>query len=245
MRELYQEIQEFYLLGEGLSKEPSSEIEFSKSGNRQTKLTTYRHDSSIEVPSKYHKDYSGVNHTVAWKNIPDASAMSMKEKKTALHDAAHLHNHFIKHGTEVGDVVINEPLSDQDDTGKNKRSRIYKRFGFGELSNKTQYGIVKQHPHDHPDESKRGQKYLHPLEHHEITAHGDIPSAGASNNTPRHLIKQYEDGKSIITKYNDVIHDSFVPTFGIPDHQLSTATHSPHYKDSIKHHKEHVNNVLG
>ena len=49
----------------------------------------------------------------------------------------------------------------------NKRSEIYrKKAGFG-LPNKdfkTQYGIVRQHPQDHPEEHIRGKNYLEPFD---------------------------------------------------------------------------------
>jgi hypothetical protein len=148
MRDLYKEIEEYYILSEWLSKEPSSSIETDdKNEQRSTKLTTYHHKSDFEEPKKYHKDYSGVTHEVSWINNKPKDSMDSKEQKSSLHDAFHLHNHFVSNNTEVGDVVKNKPLEDESGNG-NKRSRIYsKGAGFGDV-NKTgeQHGIVKQYP---------------------------------------------------------------------------------------------------
>ena len=228
MRNLYEEIQEFYLLNEGLSKEPTSPIEDHKDGaNRSTNLTNYNNSSDFEEPAKYHKDYTGVTHLVSWENKKSKDSMSDKEKKDSLHDAMHLHNHFVKHGTEVGDVVKNTPIEDQDGSGGNKRARIYgKKAGFGSLSDAgIQYGTVKQHSHDHPDENKRGEKYVHPLEHHEIKAHGDAPSTGASDNVVRHLTKKFGSHMMNSTKYNTAVHHIFSNSDNPNVHQQEHINH--------------------
>ena len=57
MRDLVESVYEYYLLREGLSKEPSSPIEMIDSSRSHTKLTTYGSDSKFETPDKYHPDY--------------------------------------------------------------------------------------------------------------------------------------------------------------------------------------------
>jgi hypothetical protein len=210
MRDLYEEIQEYYLLQEALSKEPSTPIEDYEDGRtRTTRLTKYKNVSGFQPGNKYHPDYSGVRHDVSWNNNIDSDRMDHKQKKDSLHDAMHLHNHFIKHGTKPGDIVSNMPIPDtSDEHSSNKRSRIYSKMaGFGQVGDDgEQHGIVKQHPHDHEDESKRGQHYLHPLEHHEIEAHGDKPSRGSTDNTTRHLRQKYGDNTFTHTKHNNAVH---------------------------------------
>lgn len=244
MRVLYEEIEEYYLLREGLSKEPSSPIESDKYGeNHKTKLTTYSNDSEFETPSRYHKDYSGVTHSVSWKTNNNRDNLSNKEKKDTLHDAMHLHHHFVKRVSKPGDIVKNTPLEDENRKGGNKRARIYaKQAGFGEMSsNGTQYGIVKQHPHDHPDESKRGQQYLHPLEHRDIAAQGDEPSAGASDNQVRHISKQVGNQHWHQTKMNSAIHnlvnDDDKPGHHEIEYNLSNKHKPSDLKDLITAHK--------
>ena len=173
MRDLYKEIQEFYLLGEGLSKQPSSPIIDSKEDDmlggkhKDTNLVRYFHDP-MKDESISPNNYSGTHHYVAWNNHKSKDSMSDKEKKDSLHDAMHLHNHFVKHNTEIGDLVSNKP--DKDADGGNRRARIYaKKAGFSDQhENEHQYGIVKQHPEDHPEEHLRGEKYLHPLNQNEL-----------------------------------------------------------------------------
>ena len=50
----------------------------------------------------------------------------------------------------------------------NKRAELYRkkaRFGMSdEKSNDEQYGIVRRHPLDHPEEHKRGKHYLKPID---------------------------------------------------------------------------------
>jgi hypothetical protein len=223
MRDLVEEI---YMLMEGGTKEPSSPIEVDeKSGTRHTNLTTYSNDSEFEKPAKYHPDYSGITHTVNWKNhIPKKDATSRQARHT-IFDAGHLHNHFIRHGTEVGDVVKNFPIEDEDENGGNKRSRIYKSQGFGELSHSiVQHGIVKQHPHDHEDESKRGQKYLQPLEPHEIKAHGDKPSRGASDDKLRTLHRTYDNLSHSSTKFNHAVHHTISDSDKPGEHEVEYRT---------------------
>jgi hypothetical protein len=133
-----------------------------------------------EKKHKYHPDYSGTTHTVAWDtNKKDGNT---KEKHQIFTDALHTHKHYIQHKTNVGDIVKNIPTKSDD--GEDKRARIYKKVaGFGSAAkhddttaghgDREQHGIVKQHPDNHPDEDKRGKKYLHPLDHTNIKAHED------------------------------------------------------------------------
>jgi hypothetical protein len=245
------ELVNFYLMTEWLSKEPSSPIEAdNNSEQRRTKLTTYHNNSNFEKPNKYHKDYSGATHEVSWINNKDKNTMNKDEQKKSLHDAFHLHHHFVKHGTETGDIIKNKPLDDDDQKGGNKRAKIYRKgAGFGEVGKDGhQYGIVKQHPHDHEDESKRGQKYLHPLEHHEIESHGDKPSAGASDNKVRHISRNvpgvYSDH---ITKLNGVVH-SLTDTMGdrtVSHHTHGDKTSASHMRDLANAHKASINRNLG
>ena len=247
MRELYEEIQEYYLLIEGLSKEPSSPIVANKYHNiLSTKLNTYKATSSFAQPNLYHKNFSGAVHEVGWDNNHEADRLSTKEKVQTIHDAGHLHNHFIKHGTEVGDVVVNRPLDNTDKNKKtNKRSSIYKRFGFGDIDdNGMQFGHIKQHSYDHPDESKRGQKYLHPLEQHEIEDHGEKPSTGQSDNKVRHLSGVGDDYISHQTKLNNVVHSSWGGGEGKLDHESEEHEPHPNNKRDLKiahsHHQDYL-----
>ena len=217
MRELYEEIQEYYLLIEGLSKEPSSPIVANKYHNHlSTQLTKYKSISQFHPSNEYHKDFNGAVHDVSWDTIHDPEKLTSREKIQTFHDAAHLHHHFIKYGTKVGDIVTNTPtgnINKNKKTKKNKRESIYRSYGFGAMNkDEIQHGIIKQHPHDHPDESKRGQKYLHPLEQYEIDEHGDKPSAGANDNTIRHLSSNYGNNDNYTehqTKLNNVVHTSY------------------------------------
>ena len=183
MRDLYEEIQDYYILNEALSKEPSSPIEDAiythddTKSVRNTNLTTYN-SSKINNTSRhpYHKEHNGTIHDVHWTSRKNSDLLNDIEKKNTLHDAMHLHNHFIKHGTKPGDIISNTP-SRNGDKSVNRRERIYaKKAGFGSIDkdnpiSNSQYGIIKQHPHNHPEEHLRGQNYLHPLEHHEISTH--------------------------------------------------------------------------
>lgn len=246
MRDLVEEIEEYYLF-ESLSKEPSSPIQSDKYGeNRKTKLTSYQSSTQPESPNQYHKDYSGITHSVSWQNNRSKDHMDHTERKQSLHDAMHLHHHFIKHNTEVGDVVSNQPIKDEDGKGGNKRSRIYKAAGFGGLTDdEQQHGIVKQHPHDHEDESKRGQKYLHPLEQHEIDAHGDKPSRGASDNKIRHISRDHGNNvSSHLTKYNNVMHGVYRDEDGKTEHHSDVAAEHPNNEQDLKHSLAHHNNYL-
>ena len=208
MRELYEEIQDYYILCEIGDKPPSSEIIVDNKNNiRKTELTKYKHNSQFDTPAQYHKDYSGVTHDVAWENIRHKHNLDRNLKNDTIRDALHLHNHFIKNNTEIGDIVRNSPTQDDNGDG-NKRSRIYaKKAGFGDGDTETQqHGIVKQHLHNHPDMSKRGQKYLHPLMHHEIEEHDDEPSAGASDNKIREISQEHPTGSARhVVKYNSAV----------------------------------------
>ena len=67
MRDLYEEIQDYYLLNEALSKNPTSPIETDEDhGMRSTNLTGYHNDSQFVFANRYHKDFSGVTHLVSW-----------------------------------------------------------------------------------------------------------------------------------------------------------------------------------
>jgi hypothetical protein len=202
MRELVESIKKFYL-GEGSGK-PSSPIEYDDNDDsRSTKLTNYSHKSRFQPPNRYSPDYSGVTHTVEWKNKHSKNNLTPSDKMKTLADAKHLHHDFIDKSTKVGDVVKNIPVDDSIGGG-NKRSRIYKKQGFGNLDNMySQYGIVKQHPDEHPDESSRGKKYLHPLEPSDIDAHGKNPSKGGDKDEVRHIKDSY-NGRH--TRVNDSIH---------------------------------------
>ena len=225
MRDLYEEILKYYSLNESLSKEPSSPItvssddeakkmdEHSLNTYRNTDLTTYHNKTKENYingreyklengkkewhdDNQYHPGANGVVHEVSWHTNRPKNTMNNTERKNSLHDAMHLHNHFIKHEAEVGDVIKNTPANDNIDkkTTGNQRSRIYSKMaGFGERNDdNVQYGIIKQHPDNHPDESKRGQKYSHPLEHHEIEQHKDNVKKINSDNTIR-FYTDYDD----------------------------------------------------
>jgi hypothetical protein len=174
MRDLYEEIQEYYLLNEALSKEPSSPIEDTETGH-STKLTTYKKKHIGKI------DDDRDLHSVSWvANKPKTGRVEdRRDEMSSLHDALHLHHHFIKNGTRVGDIVRNNPAQDSKSSGNddygnkvygNKRAGLYKKVGgFGDVNHQgEQYGIVQQHPDDHPEESKRGQKYLQPTHQDDI-----------------------------------------------------------------------------
>lgn len=246
MRELVEEVNNFYSITEALSKEPSSPVTRNTDLNTyNTKLTKYGSDTKFEPTNRYHKDYSGVSHTVLWKGHKSSEAMSPKERKDTLHDAMHLHNHYIQHHTEVGDRVSNQPLSDDENSGVkksgNKRSRIYKAGGFGDMDyDKVQHGIIKQHPDNHPEEEKRGKKYLHPLSPDEIRNHDGSPTAGSSDGKVRRIFNKTDDGTTYSTKYNDIVHHSHKHTIGWFEHTLDSNKTSKDYDASISHHKDHV-----
>jgi hypothetical protein len=209
MRDLYQEIQEFYLLGEGLSKEPSSPIETRKvktTGNlyhslNSTVHTQYNAAQSHET-DKIAPGQSDISHHVSWNNLIDRNNMNNTQKKHTLHDALHLHNDYVKNHTNIGDLVTNHPATKADKTERNRREEIYRKVaGFGALAKdgRTQYGIVKQHPDVHPEEHLRGQKYLHPLEDHEIKSYQEknrLINDMKRNNTP----EKREEGIAKIKK---------------------------------------------
>ena len=248
MRDLYEEIQEYYLIAEALSKEPSSPITSTDYNQyRQTKLTKYHNGSSIEPAHAYDPSFTGIMHHVAWGNNMPKENMSDKEKKDTLHDAMHLHHHFIKHGTQVGDVLQNIPSSDTDGKGGNARSRIYaKKAGFGKLTkdNNIQYGIVKQHPHDHPQEHLRGQNYLHPLEDHEIEAHGSKPSVGASDNKIRHISSYSDTEIAHSTKLNNVMHGTYHNNDGTKEDVSDVALDHPNNDKDLATSRSHHQNYL-
>jgi len=226
MRELVESIKKFYL-GEGQGK-ASSPIEYGDY-SRSTKLTKYNSGSQFQSPNRYSPDYSGVTHTVNWKNIQNKSQLTPKEQIRTLADAKHLHHDFIDKITQVGDVVANSPIGDAD--GGNKRSRIYKKQGFGELdTHKNQHGIVKQYPNDHPDESMRGKKYLHPLEPSDIDAHGTKPSKGGDKDEVRHI----HTSRHKHTRMNDNIH-TFKHEFPLSDNSyLSSHDNNSNISDVDK-----------
>jgi hypothetical protein len=174
MRDLYEEIKIFYVIQEVGTKTPSSEIT-GNSDKLATKLTKYyagkeTNNKSI-VPG-----HNGTVRDVSW-NTPDRSKLSNREKMKALTDVPHLHQHHIDNYAEIGDMYINSPSDDDEELGVkregNKRERLYRKIGRfgGETKHGEQHGIVKQHPHDHPEEHLRGKKYLHPIEPSEIDSH--------------------------------------------------------------------------
>lgn len=184
MRKLYEEIENFYLIQEAISKEPSSEIEVSKHARtRNTKLATHTRETEFEEPYKYHKDYSGITHEVDVQPNKSKDDLTPQYGRQTVSDMHHLHVHFIKHTADVGDVVRHTPILDKD-RKVNRIGRLASKLaGFGNPQEITdmQHGIVRQYPHDHPDESKRGQKYLHPLHPEDIKAHGNKPTIAATN----------------------------------------------------------------
>jgi hypothetical protein len=185
MRSLVQFITEITLT------KPSSPIVSPTDNEFETKHIKYFGKTEFQSANKYDPSFSGVHHKVEWTNKNHHN--SPKDKIKKLIDAGHLHQHYIHHNTKVGDVVTNYPLKSEGD--KPKRGNIYKRFGFGATNDDNkQHGIVKQHPDDHPDEDKRGKKYLHPLEHTDVEKHGNAPTTGANDNTVRTMYnhKRYE-----------------------------------------------------
>jgi hypothetical protein len=181
-------------------------------------------------------------------NKKKGNSSSITDKKNTLHDAAHLHNHYIQNNTDIGDVVRSDTMPDADGEG-NKRARIYgKMAGFGGLNKAgEQYGIVKKHADDHPEEHKRGKKYLHPLEHDEINAHGDKPSAGSTDGKIRTMSRDYgEGGKLHITRRNRVMHGTAINADGSEsEHMTDTESDHPdnekHLAELHSHHKDYVN----
>jgi hypothetical protein len=170
MRELVESVKVFYLLTESGDRPPSSEIEHDeKNKHLKTKLTKYAYSSKYNHPNHFSPDYSGTFHGVSWNTDHDTEKMDKNQKIGIVQDAIHLQKHFVKNVAKPGDVLRSIPDEDDDGEGGNKRGKLYQKVGFGKLGNRTsQYGIIKQHPHDHDDETKRGQHYLHPLEHEEI-----------------------------------------------------------------------------
>ena len=171
MRDLVQYIQESF--NTPPSHPPKDAGDFIKTGH-----VVYGSEREDEPTHRFAPGYSGTSHTVAW----DTSHRNgtKEENNQMLHDALHSHRHYIENKTNVGDVVKNTPTKSKD--GDDKRARIYKKVGgFGSakkhddkdagISDRVQHGIVRQHPDDHPDEEKRGKKYLHPLEHNDIETH--------------------------------------------------------------------------
>lgn len=145
--------------------------------SKKTSHTVYKGVTTHEK-EKHHPDHSGINHDVSWSanhNNPDS--MSDHDKKKTLSHALALHQKYIDNHTSVGDVVTNTPIKNKENSGKNtqhnKREHIYsKKAGFATPKNKNipdyhenrQFGIVRQHADDHPEEHKRGKKYLEPLD---------------------------------------------------------------------------------
>lgn len=172
MRTLLKSINELF------DAKPTKPTKETEEGHLKTGHITYMSMKNAEEKHKYHPDYSGTTHDVGWNT--EKREGTKQEKTDMLHDALHTHRHFIQHKTNVGDVVINTP--DKSVGGSDKRARIYKKAaGFGaaatenddnaNIQQRVQHGIVRQYPEDHPDEDKRGKKYLHPLNHDDITAH--------------------------------------------------------------------------
>lgn len=121
-----------------------------------------------------HPEHNGKIHTVNWgSNYHITHNGTPKEKLKAIMDVPIAHHEYLQKNSKVGDVIHNSPTPDKDNEKKNTRSAIYKKLGGFGSTNKhnDQYAIVRQHPEDHPDEDKRGKKYLHPLNHDDITAH--------------------------------------------------------------------------
>jgi hypothetical protein len=190
MRDLYQEIKEFYLLSEGLSKEPSSPISRNPDEQTQhrkkvsTNLTDYYGDITTKDTGSEHKlksspehDSNHTTHEVSWGGKQKQENMNMRDRIRTLHDALHLHNDYIENNTEVGHLVKNTPIPNDQTQGvkkdNNKRENLYRIYGgFGNPDMRgTQYGIVKKHPEDHPEEHMRGKKYLHPIDGDDIHTH--------------------------------------------------------------------------
>lgn len=147
---------------------------------------------------KYHKDHSGIVHDVDWDTRKSKIANSDKSK--VLSHALALHHNYIENHTEPGDIVKNTPKKNTENSGiktdTNKRASIYaKKAGFGEMNpnghvlhKSTQYGIVRKHADDHPEEHKRGKKYLEPIHtpdfdsrHSDETVKNNINKLGNTN----------------------------------------------------------------
>lgn len=178
MKEL---ILEYLLLSEiGDTRLSSENIKTDKTytGNKsfpQTKTSTSSEHTKYDAHTfaddeKHHDDHSGVTHDVSWDKISD-------NKSKVLSHALALHHNYVENHTKPGDVVTNIPLGNKKDSGvdtkHNKREEIYrKKAGFSERNaddnagshRGRQFGIVRQHPVDHPDESKRGKNYLEPID---------------------------------------------------------------------------------
>lgn len=182
----------------------------------ESQLIKYQSEQSIEH-DKYHPDYSGITHKVSWDNNTELD--NPRERIRAVYQAKDAHNRYVNNNTEVGDVVRNIPAH-----GNPKLAKLYQKAGFSTPNrNNVQHAIVKQHPDDHPDESKRGQKYLHPLEHHEIEHHGNKISDGSNNGRLRQITS---DGVTH-TKINNIVH-SYNPL-------LKTITHNQTNNSNIEH----------
>jgi hypothetical protein len=180
MRELYESVVEFYALAEALSKQPSSPL--SRRGNNVigNDMINYRYNTKYEDDKI--KDHTGAIHDITWDNNTTPTNKTNKEKNNSLHDVVHAHNYFIQNVGDVGDMISNNPIGNDPTSGVeknyNKRERLYRKFGgFGNVNkDNTQYGVIKAYPDDHPDESLRGKKYAHPVEHKEIENHKYITS---------------------------------------------------------------------
>lgn len=194
MRDLYEEIQEYYTLTEVLTRPISSRVDYIEHDKNDdgegygligTKYAKYQ--SNSERMWGYHNKEGhivGNIHDVSWENNYDKKELNNHQKHHTLTDAIHLHNHFIKHETKPGDVIKNTPLKDENESG-NKRSRIYTKVAkFGNLDkNGDQYGIIKQHPDNHPEKHLRSQKYLHPASIEDIESHKELLAKNKSRRT--------------------------------------------------------------
>ena len=133
-----------------------------------------------DTDEKYHPEHNGVTHEVEWQSAHHTpESLSKEDKAKTLSHALALHHNYIENHTKPGDVVTNTPSQNKADTGVdkdyNKRAEIYRRkAGFAaphsnapQHHQNRQFGIVRQYPQDHKDESKRGKNYLEPI--HEPT----------------------------------------------------------------------------
>lgn len=198
MREL---IESYLILQEIVATEkPEGHIKKNDDNNYSTTNTRYNGAPSIETPNRYHKEYTGITHDVSWDSHHNEQS-SKSDRMKSLMDAGHLHQHYIQNNTEHGDVVRNNPITDKDNSGKNKRERIYRRQGFGKnVHTDTHVGQFGRVEHD----KETGVKKLVPLEGEHIKEHGDKATTGANDNKVRH----FSSGDEHITKMNKVMHHS-------------------------------------
>ena len=132
----------------------------------ETHHARYNIETNHTKPGELSTDHTGVTHRVDWEGKMVDTDSSQKIRTVS--DAKNLHNHALQNNFKTGDVVKNIPAKDNP-----KLKKLYRRAGFGDNSPRwnAMLSIVRTHPHDHEEESKRGQNYLEPLHHDVVNAH--------------------------------------------------------------------------